>query len=112
MKFQVVVCALTLLVVVVSAVPYPLDASWFANRWTLSDWMSTLTEFQQTGGSIVWQRGAPFRPRSSADILADPDFVWCWALEKCTEKAVTDAAALGAKLVTWFTYQNDEDYDL
>ena len=53
---------------------YPVDASWFADRWTTDDWVNTLTEFQSQGGSIVWKRGANFRlrPGGGDEINNDP----------------------------------------
>lgn len=53
---------------------YPIDASWFANRWTLDDWTNSLKQFQEQGGSIVWQRGANFRYRvgGATELMNDP----------------------------------------
>lgn len=33
---------------------YPIEASWFADRYTLSAWNKVLDQFAQQGGSIVW----------------------------------------------------------
>lgn len=53
---------------------YPIDASWFANRWTKEDWTKSLKQFQEQGGSIVWQRGANFRYRvgGATELMNDP----------------------------------------
>ena len=53
---------------------YPIDASWFANRWTKDDWTKSLKQFQEQGGSIVWQRGANFRYRvgGATELENDP----------------------------------------
>lgn len=55
-------------------VKYPVDASWFANRWSLEDWTKALKQFQEQGGSIVWQRGANFRYRvgGAEELMNDP----------------------------------------
>lgn len=92
---------------------YPVDASWFADRWTTDDWVNTLTEFQSQGGSIVWKRGANFRlrPGGGDEINNDPDYVWCTALEDCVDNAISTIEDAGLVVGNWFTYANNEEYD-
>ncbi|KAH3755929.1 hypothetical protein Pelo_12249 [Pelomyxa schiedti] len=92
---------------------YPVDASWFADRWTHDDWDAALAQFQEQGGSIVWQRGANFRlrPGGALEIENDPDYVWCTALEQCTSKAILEIETAGLVVGNWFTYANNEIYD-
>eukprot|EP01105_Mastigella_eilhardi_P021192 TRINITY_DN5108_c0_g1_i1.p1 TRINITY_DN5108_c0_g1~~TRINITY_DN5108_c0_g1_i1.p1 ORF type:complete len:575 (+),score=149.30 TRINITY_DN5108_c0_g1_i1:73-1725(+) len=109
------VLALLCLVAVAAAtaVKYPVDASWFANRWTLDDWRSSLTQFQEQGGSIVWQRGANFRVRPGGpdEINNDPDYVWCVYLENCVQNTIDQVEDAGLQVANWFTYANDENYN-
>jgi hypothetical protein len=92
---------------------YPVDASWFANRWSLDEWLVALSAFQAQGGSAVWQRGANFRRRvgGAEELKNDPDWIWCWALENCLDAAVSDVKARGLTVANWFTYWNEEQYD-
>lgn len=34
--------------------PYPIEASWFADRYTLDSWNKALDQFQLQGGHIIW----------------------------------------------------------
>lgn len=54
--------------------PYPIEASWFADRTTHDEWILAMDNFQSIGGHIVWKRGRTFRTISQDDLENHPDF--------------------------------------
>ena len=60
-----------------SAVPYPIEATWFANRWSVDEWVTALKPFKDQGGTTIWQRGVPLVQRDEAFFYSDPDWAWC-----------------------------------
>lgn len=41
--------------------PYPIEASWFSDKYTHEEWESTIENFESIGGHIIWKRGRIFR---------------------------------------------------
>lgn len=54
--------------------PYPIEASWFSDKYSYKDWFTAIENFQSIGGHIIWKRGRIFRPISADDLQSHPDY--------------------------------------
>lgn len=96
--------------------PYPIEGSWFADRYTKKEWSQALDDFSRVNGSIIWQRGRIFRTISSDDLQQDFNFQWCYHGLKtgnaihCVPKAKQDVQEMGATLVNFLLYDYEENY--
>eukprot|EP00823_Brevimastigomonas_motovehiculus_P008144 TRINITY_DN7416_c0_g1_i1.p1 TRINITY_DN7416_c0_g1~~TRINITY_DN7416_c0_g1_i1.p1 ORF type:complete len:572 (-),score=55.06 TRINITY_DN7416_c0_g1_i1:148-1863(-) len=112
MKLFLYLPALLCFVVSVCSIQYPIEGSWFSDRYSLEEWLQTLQRFQKQGGQIIWQRGPNLRirPGGIPELKKDPDFVWCWARGDCIQQAVDVVNQNQAKLGNWLTYRYDDSY--
>ncbi|XP_013421587.1 uncharacterized protein LOC106181681 [Lingula anatina] len=90
---------------------YPVTASWFANRYSLTEWDKALGEFKAIGGDTVLTVGAMYNNRTKSSILQDKAFSGCVANGvHCAEDAEQELNKAGLKIVSWVTYENSENY--
>ncbi|XP_013395100.1 uncharacterized protein LOC106162369 [Lingula anatina] len=104
-------CTLVLLFSVLARADYPVTASWFAKRNSLSEWNTALDQFKAIGGDTVLQVGASYNNRTKTSISQDEAFANCKVNGVlCTDYTEQELNKKGLKIVSWVTYENNEIY--
>ena len=91
---------------------YPITAALFNDRFSVDGWDDALGEFSKAGGDTVWLEAPPFVLRTKSNLENDPVFRLCQSPEgsSCFDQAESDLGKDGTKIVSFATYQYEEDF--
>eukprot|EP01114_Cavostelium_apophysatum_P014729 TRINITY_DN3890_c0_g1_i1.p1 TRINITY_DN3890_c0_g1~~TRINITY_DN3890_c0_g1_i1.p1 ORF type:complete len:595 (+),score=73.16 TRINITY_DN3890_c0_g1_i1:181-1785(+) len=82
-----------------------------ADHFTPQEWRHSLHKFQKQGGSIVWQRGRPFRRVDPEDVIRDFNYQWCYVNDTlCVPWMQQRMQQLQLTITNYLLYDYNENY--